>query len=97
MCALVEPGTLAAVRVEHAVRESGPVAALALIKTGVEQLDPDLRMFRRASEIDGAEVLRQGLAANATFLCPGDAEWPGSVGILEFVSDAVPGPPCVMA
>ena len=88
LCALVEPGTLAAVRVAHAVRESGPVAALALIKTGVEQLDPDLRMFRRASEIDGAEVLRQGLAANATFLCPGDAEWPGSVGILEFVSDA---------
>ena len=95
LCALVEPGTLAAVRVAHAVRESGPVAALAMIKTGVEQLDPDLRMFRRASEIDGAEVLRQGLAANATFLCPGDAEWPGSVGILEFVSDAGPrqGPP----
>ncbi len=95
LCALVEPGTLAAVRVAHAVRESGPDAALALIRTGVEHLDPDLRLFRRAPEIDGAEVLRQGLAASAKFLCPGDAEWPGSVEILEFISDAGPrqGPP----
>jgi DNA processing protein len=88
LCALAEPGTLAAVRVARAVRDSGPVSVLALIRTGAEQLDPDLRMFRRALGVDGAEVLRQGLAAGARFLCPGDADWPGSVDILEFISDA---------
>jgi DNA processing protein len=93
--ALVEPGTLAAVRVAHKVRDTGPVSALALIRAGAEQLDPDLRMFRRAPDVDGAVVLRQGIGAGARFLCPGDAEWPASLDILEFISDVGPrqGPP----
>ena len=83
LSALVEPGTLAAVRVARHVRTEGPASALALIGTGAEHLDPDLRMSRRAPDVDGSHELARGATVGARFLCPGDAEWPVSLDILD--------------
>jgi DNA processing protein len=90
LSALVEPGTLAAVRVARHVRAEGPASALALIRTGAEHLDPELRMSRRAPDVDGAHELARGAAVGARFLCPGDAEWPVSLDILDVTLEAGP-------
>src|SRR4029453_10608729 len=83
LSALVEPGTPAAVRVARHVHAEGPGSALALIMTGAEHLDPELRMSRRALDVNGAQELAHGAAVGARFLCPGDAEWPVSLDILD--------------
>lgn len=92
---LVEPGTLASARVHRQVAAVGPASVLALIRAGSEQLDPELRMFRRAPDVDGEAVLRQTAALGARFICPRDAEWPVTLDDLELTLDASPrlGPP----
>ena len=92
---LVEPGTPAAARVYREVLASGPAAAMRAVSTGSDALDPDRRMFRRASDVDGAALLARGVAVDARFCCPGDAEWPSVLDILEVTLDSSlrSGPP----
>jgi len=65
------------------VRVEGAAAALAAIRSGSDQLDPDRRMFRRAPDVDGAAVLRGAGEIDARFRCPGDDEWPAGFERLE--------------
>jgi DNA processing protein len=88
LAALVEPGTPTAVPVAKQLLTVDPVSVLAAIRAGTDQLDPDRRMFRRAPDVDGAAVLRQGAAVGARFLCPGDAEWPAGVDTYLLTMDS---------
>ena len=85
LSALVEPGTLAAVRVARHVRAEGPASALALIRTGAEHLDPELRMSRRAPDVDGAHELAHGLRWAQGFSAPamlnGRSAWTSSTSL----------------
>ena len=85
---LVEPGTLGAEQVARQVSAAGPVRALSAIRAGSDALDPDLRMFRRAPDVDGATVIERGVAVGARFCCPGDAEWPAGLDTLEVTLDS---------
>jgi DNA processing protein len=95
LSALVEPGTLAAARVQREVAASGAAATLSAIRTGSGTLDPDRRMFRRAPAIDGPAALARGVAVDARFCCPGDTEWPAAIDVLEVTleSGTRHGPP----
>jgi DNA processing protein len=88
LTALVEPGT--GVRVVRRVLAEGAGSVLGALRNGDAGLDPDGRLLRLASTVDGAATLERGAAAGARFICPGDPDWPAGLDGLELTLDAAP-------
>jgi DNA processing protein len=67
-------------RVARHLIDHGPEATLAALRQGGdEKLDPDGRVHRRLSGVDGASVLASASALGIRYVCPGDAEWPAAL------------------
>jgi DNA processing protein len=86
LTAIVEPGT--GVRVVRRVLAEGAGSVLGALRHGDAELDPDGRLHRLASAVDGAATLERGAAADARFICPGDPDWPAGLDGLELTLDA---------
>lgn len=67
-------------RVARHLIDHGVEATLAALREGGdEKLDPDGRVHRRLSGVDGASVLASASALGIRYVCPGDAEWPAAL------------------
>lgn len=76
------------------VVDRGPVAVLRELRGGSTSLDRRGVVKRRIVGVDGEALLADATAAGLRFVCPGDAEWPDALGVLDESLDAAePVPP----